>query len=250
MSQKVYIKEIFRSIQGEGEYVGYEQIFIRFIGCNIKCNYCDTDINRCEELKLYRNWGSQEYETIKNPVSVEELIKIIKDIDPKNNVHSISLTGGEPLININFLKEFLSKLKKTCDTRIFLETNGTLYEELHCINEYVDIVSMDLKLASYLKDKKILIKDHEMFLKQCMENDISTYIKVVVDNNFKENELMNYLALVKPYKEKIKVYIQPMMENDKMLISSEKLSSVFELCNSMGLTARVIPQIHKMLVLI
>lgn len=247
MPQRAYIKEIFKSIQGEAEYVGYEQIFVRFIGCNIKCNYCDTDINKSEHLKFYKNWDLNNYESVKNPVSPEELIKLIEKLDPENSVHSISLTGGEPLINIDFLKEFLPKFKRARDTKIFLETNGTLAEELSGIAEYVDIVSMDLKLASYLEDKKNLMNEHRLFLKQCVENNIATYVKVVIDNNFNQEELNNYLALVEPYRNNIKVYIQPMMEGDKMLVNSEKLRAAFELCKSKGLVPRIIPQIHKML---
>ena len=39
------INEIFSSIQGEGPVVGYKQLFIRFCGCNLNCNYCDTVFN-------------------------------------------------------------------------------------------------------------------------------------------------------------------------------------------------------------
>ena len=38
------IIEIFSSIQGEGKYVGYRQVFIRFSGCNLHCTYCDTKL--------------------------------------------------------------------------------------------------------------------------------------------------------------------------------------------------------------
>ena len=37
------INEIFSSIQGEGPVVGYKQLFIRFCGCNLNCDYCDTE---------------------------------------------------------------------------------------------------------------------------------------------------------------------------------------------------------------
>ena len=42
---KVKVKEIFASIQGEGPLVGYKQIFMRLCGCNLKCKYCDTDFD-------------------------------------------------------------------------------------------------------------------------------------------------------------------------------------------------------------
>ena len=47
---KIKIKEIFESIQGEGPYVGYKQLFIRFCNCNLKCNYCDTEFSAGNEF--------------------------------------------------------------------------------------------------------------------------------------------------------------------------------------------------------
>ena len=36
------IIEIFSTFQGEGSFIGKRQIFVRFAGCNLNCNYCDT----------------------------------------------------------------------------------------------------------------------------------------------------------------------------------------------------------------
>ena len=36
------IVEIFKSIQGEGKYVGEQQVFVRFFECNMHCHWCDT----------------------------------------------------------------------------------------------------------------------------------------------------------------------------------------------------------------
>ena len=119
------IKEIFASIQGEGPYIGYKQLFVRFCGCNLNCNYCDTEFGASE---------SEKY-------SAEELANIIKE---NLDCHSVSLTGGEPLLNVKFLKEFLPK----CELPIYLETNGTLYGELAEVIDFVTYVSADIKLPS------------------------------------------------------------------------------------------------------
>ena len=42
LMQSAYIDEIFASIQGEGPWIGQRHIFIRFRGCDISCQYCDT----------------------------------------------------------------------------------------------------------------------------------------------------------------------------------------------------------------
>ena len=106
MQNKVLIKEIFQSIQGEGIYIGTNQLFIRFSRCNLNCGYCDTDFK--SDLKEYTK---------------DELVKIV---NAYKNIHSISLTGGEPLIETDFLVEFLPLIKH----KIYLETNGVLFEQL------------------------------------------------------------------------------------------------------------------------
>ena len=81
------IAEVFDSIQGEGLYLGEKQIFVRFFNCNLSCTYCDTKLNRF-----------MEYE----PKELFEEIKLYRD-----KYHSISFTGGEPLLYADFLKDIL-----------------------------------------------------------------------------------------------------------------------------------------------
>ena len=121
------ISEIFDSIQGEGLYLGERQIFVRFFGCNLGCKFCDTKPGRFIE-----------YEP-------QELLEEIK-LYPKD-CHSISFTGGEPLVQKDFLKEVLGLTKKQGYIN-YLETNGTLSDALNEVIEYLDIVAMDLKLPS------------------------------------------------------------------------------------------------------
>ncbi len=87
---KTHVNEVFSSIQGEGILIGRRQVFVRFSGCNLDCNYCDTSKSRDPLLG--------------DLISTEELLfKINKLITP--DFHSISLTGGEPLLHSDFIKE-------------------------------------------------------------------------------------------------------------------------------------------------
>ena len=93
MTNEAKIAEIFDSIQGEGPYIGYRQLFIRFCGCNLLCDYCDTEFDKG---KIY---------------GIDSLLEEIKSFDI-SSMHSVSLTGGEPLLHYQFLTEFLPELKK------------------------------------------------------------------------------------------------------------------------------------------
>ena len=129
---KTFIKEIFSSIQGEGTHLGEMQIFVRFCKCNLSCKYCDTEF-------LAKN-NTKEY-------TAKELAENILH----NEVQTVSLTGGEPLLDVIFLKEFLPLIKK--QKNIYLETNGTLPNELSAVLNYVDIIAADIKLESATKQK-------------------------------------------------------------------------------------------------
>src|SRR5574344_1357047 len=154
------IKEIFASIQGEGPIVGFKQLFIRFCNCNLKCDYCDTDFD-IKNAKKY------------TPQNLFE--EIISKYDLKT-FHSISLTGGEPLLSADFLKEFLPLINDK--VKIYLETNATLPDQLDKIKEYVDIIATDIKLKSSTGLETA--EKHKKFFEKC--NKIQTFAKIVFDN--------------------------------------------------------------------
>ena len=125
---KTHINEVFSSIQGEGTLIGRRQVFVRFSGCNLNCNYCDTSKSRDPQFG--------------NLVSADKLFdQVNKLITP--DFHSISLTGGEPLLHSDFIKDFLEEH----EFKSLLETNGSLPKELQKISELLDYVSLGYKIT-------------------------------------------------------------------------------------------------------
>lgn len=94
------VNEIFYSLQGEGYYTGTAAVFIRFCGCNLRCDFCDTSFEEGE-------WMSDE--------------EIAKEIDRYPARH-IVLTGGEPGLSVT--PDFI-RLLKSLGKYIQIETNGT-----------------------------------------------------------------------------------------------------------------------------
>lgn len=219
MADKALIKEVFASIQGEGPYIGYKQLFVRFCGCNLDCNYCDTD---------YKRKGSKEY-------TVEELVNVAKS---NSDCHSISLTGGEPLLNTGFLKEFLPQ----CPLPVYLETNATLAGELKEIIDYVDYISADIKLPSCtgLHD---LWEEHDYFFEAAKQKKL--FAKVVFDENITQEEVTKTCKLGAKYG--IEIILQPKMAGNEFCVSNEFLERILKKFLQNYKKVRLIPQVHKFL---
>lgn len=225
MATEAKIKEIFSSIQGEGPVVGYKQLFIRFCGCNLSCNYCDTDY-QFENSKVY---------------TPNTLIDYILSEYDLSKLHSISLTGGEPLLYSAFLTEFLNLIKMRSDIKIYLETNATLTDELLKIKDKIDIISADIKLKS--ATGKDTFDKHSQFLKIC--KGIETFAKVVFDNNITDDEILKSIKIAK--ENDIELILQPKMNEANMSINSDICMSVMDKFLEKYSKVRLIPQTHKFL---
>ena len=219
---KAKINEIFDSIQGEGPYIGYRQLFVRFCGCNLLCNYCDTEFNQGETYSVF------------------ELLNKVKSFDLEH-IHSVSLTGGEPLLQYEFLKDFLPEIKKT-GAKIYLETNGTLTKALKNVLEYIDIISMDFKIDSSAKIGDIY-SSHDEFLKTAKESQKEVFAKLVFDENIKDYEINECVSLAKKYD--IPLILQPKMNGNNISVSQDKILKIFETFTEKYNDVRMIGQVHK-----
>ncbi len=220
------INEIFDSIQGEGPYIGYRQLFVRFCGCNLMCDYCDTEFEKGEDY------------------SVSELLAKIKTFDPEP-IHSVSLTGGEPLLHYEFLKEFLPELKRL-GHKVYLETNGTMAKALEQVVEFVDIVSMDIKVDSSAKIGDVYSK-HKSFLEVSKSvvggKKREVFAKLVFDEDLKDFEINECLKLVEEFQ--VPLVLQPKMRGNEIGITSEKIMEFFDIFSRRYQDTRLIGQVHK-----
>lgn len=215
------ISEVFRSIQGEGIYVGVSQVFVRFYGCSLKCRFCDTQLNRFEEINTL------------------ELIKKIKPLS--DNLHSLAITGGEPLEQADFLKIFLSLARKE-NFKIYLETNGVLYNGLKDLIDFIDIVSMDIKLPSST-GLKAFWQEHQNFLEIASEKDV--FIKTVICLSTTEEDLTRAVSLISQNNKKVPLVLQP----DTFELNQELLNKILafkDIASASLEDVRIIPQIHKL----
>jgi len=218
---KARIAEVFDSVQGEGLYLGEKQIFVRFFGCNLSCSYCDTKPDRFSEYE---------------PDELFEEIKLYRD-----KYHSVSFTGGEPLLHKNFLKETL-KLTADHGHKHYLETNGTLYCELEELIDNIDIVAMDLKLPSS-SGMGNLWNMHRKFLKIAAKKEV--FLKAIICQDTEDQDLLSAFCLIKEVSPWSVLVLQPNSYENASLLN-EKLSRYKIMANRENIVACVIPQIHKM----
>ncbi len=221
--EKIRIKEIFKSIQGEGPYIGYNQLFIRFCNCNLKCNFCDTEFNSNENFLEF---------------CPQELVDYINRNYDLSKIHSISLTGGEPLLSVGFLKEFLPLI----DCKIYLETNATLSDKLNDIKPFIDIIAADIKLESATGIKNTY-EFHDKFFAQAQ--GIETFAKIVFDKKITKDEIKKCCDIGKKYN--IELILQPVMLENKMSVSSDFVQKTYDEFLNIYKKVRVIPQVHKFL---
>jgi 7-carboxy-7-deazaguanine synthase len=130
------ISEIFCALQGEGHRAGSRNVFIRFAGCNLKCNLvehgfdCDTDFK-----SVYK-----KYET------AQELVDEVQEVWGKSYMNkAVILTGGEPTLQIDLE---LTVALKNAGFYIAIETNG-VNELPGIVQNNIDWISCSPKTAEH-----------------------------------------------------------------------------------------------------
>jgi 7-carboxy-7-deazaguanine synthase len=102
--ERLRINEIFHSLQGEADSVGFRTVFVRLTGCPLRCRYCDT-----EYAFHAGDWHD-----------LDSILELVRRFDATH----VCVTGGEPLAQPNCLV----LLERLCDAgfKVSLETSGAM----------------------------------------------------------------------------------------------------------------------------
>jgi organic radical activating enzyme len=209
LKEEFKVVEIFRTIEGEGRWVGLPVVFIRLEGCNLRCSWCDTTYS----------YDGKSY-TVKNLYDILSQVK-------QYNLKRVCITGGEP-----FMTENLDVLVKTLLDEgfyVFIETNGTMWnEKFREIKKDNLYITCSPKPPFYFVNKNILPYISEL--------------KFVVDENLSVNHI------IKPeFTEILKndiIVLQPESNKPEMV---EKALKIQDELLKLGIESRIIPQCHKVL---
>ncbi|MDY6932862.1 MAG: radical SAM protein [Spirochaetota bacterium] len=202
------VNETFYSIQGESSRAGFPSIFIRLCGCNLNCIYCDTEYAKAEGYTK----------------SVE---KIIEEMASHKSINHITITGGEPLLQINSI--FLMERLIDIGYSVQLETNGSL--SVKNVPAGVRKI-LDVKTPSSGEVTSFMFDNLNYLSKK---DEIKFVIADIDDYNFAKDFLKKYLR-----KKKIIINFSP-------VLNSMSISELAELILIDRLQVRLNIQLHKII---
>jgi organic radical activating enzyme len=207
--QMLEVKSIFPTLQGEGIYVGVPAVFIRLGGCNLACNFCDTDF--------------EDFATTTLPQIIAKTSKLAQNKSGKRVINLVVITGGEPL------RQNISPLCESLLANGFLvqiETNGTIYRELP---KNMDIICSPKNTSgNYAQIRADLLPNITAF-------------KFIISVN---NQKYNHVPEIGQSEYNTIVFVQPMDEGDAAKNAANQKLAV-EICMQNGY--RLSLQTHKIL---
>jgi len=247
------VSEVFSAIQGEAALVGTRQVFLRMTGCNIRCAYCDQPEaleRRPGPCRIERVPGRRDWDVVESPLSADAVVEAVDRLWRALPHHSVSVTGGEPLMQSKRLAGLFPRLVEL-GMPLMAETNGTLVHGLEDLVGWLTYVSMDVKLPS-VDGERVDPTVQRRFLTVALEAGVNTWAKIVVGPDTDVGELSDAVAMVAEAASLVPdvqpvIYLQPVTPfaavtdaptPDDVLVFQELALRIYP-------DVRVVPQTHK-----
>lgn len=194
------VKEIFKSMQGEGKNAGKMAVFVRVGKCNLECSFCDTDFSNPQDM----------------PIGV--IADIVGTMLRENGISKVVFTGGEPSLFLREIGEVIRKmvvdsnLYEICDFEI--ETNGsTPLKEFLVLVMICEVLAVKLTITISPKKESFITGDTEPI----RSNFAEVIVKLLVENPEYPYLLDKVTELWRIDRDNI--YLQPM--NNSLLIARD-----------------------------
>ena len=235
--------EVFSSVQGEATRVGERHLFVRLAGCDLECVFCDTPASRRvpDEARLFLPDGPFP---APNPLSRNTLDDWVQQLDKASGPHhAIAITGGEPLLFVDYLRPLLARWRGQ-DFAILIETGGHRPDDLWRILPDVDIVMMDVKLASsagFKTEMGITAR----FLEVARERECA--VKLIVNARTTFGEIEPIAVLLRNDAPDVPLVLQPVVGSKFDPPTGDHVLELQRRTMAIHRPTRVIPQTHKML---
>lgn len=236
---KGHLLEVYSSHQGEGPFAGVRQVFVRLGGCHLRCRYCDTPESweRAPTWKAEVEPESGRFESRPNPADAAEVLALIDRYRARFRYHSVTFTGGEPVLQPGFLRALMLGVRER-GLPVYLDTSGTLADRLARVADLVDIFAFDIKLPS-CPGVRMDWED----ARACLElgRGRAAFAKIVVLQDSREDEVARAASIVPPGME---IVLQPATPfNGALPPDGDALKRLRLAC---GRDVAVLPQLHPL----
>ena len=221
------VNELFKSVQGEGNEAGRVTAFIRFTGCDFKCPFCDSK----------HTWTVNENNKKYTP---EELFREVE----KLKVNHITLTGGNPAIWNDEMREFLEIMKEN-EYFISMETQGSIYKDWFKLIDNIVISPKNIP------NRPINEVKYKETIQTIIDNAQNVIIKTPVFNTDDIQWVKNFVKFNGDYKIYLSVGNEHLDETDgdkfRKLILEKYLWLIEEVLKDEELkNYNVLPQLHTL----
>lgn len=230
MSKTLKVSEAFYSIQGEGFTVGKPAYFLRLTDCNLLCGGKGTIKDK--QLHDGAKWRCDSIEewTTGAKHSFEDVIEMFGEKffpDLREGKAHLVITGGEPLLQMYALEEFLEFvfLHAGGSSFIEIETNGTIKPSA-VLQQWVSLWNVSPKLSNSGMGAKLRVNEKAI---AALDSLTSIYKFVIFDEEDVKELLQSWSSTII---ENRRVYLMPAADNQSELTRVSKW--LIEVCKEYG----------------